>query len=709
MSGVTPASAPNRLAREKSPYLLQHAHNPVDWYPWGDEAFARARREDRPIFLSIGYSTCHWCHVMERESFEDPEVAGLLNDGFVCVKVDREERPDVDRIYMTALQALGSGGGWPLTAFLTPDGTPFFGATYLPPRASYGRPGLVEILPRVLEAWRDERAALADTGRQVFDALARLEQTTGRPVAHERLFAGAAEALANGWDRTFGGFGTAPKFPSPANLGFLMRWWARDRERHADALMIAVSQLDAMAAGGIHDHVGGGFHRYATRRDWSIPHFEKMLYDQAQLAWAYLEAHQATGSPRYADVARGIFDYVTRDLRLPGGAFASAEDADSEDEEGRFYVWTPAMLADALPAATAALFATRYGVTERGNFEHGVSALFEARSLADAAVAHDLEPEEARALLDAARVTLLGVRARRVRPHRDDKVIAAWNGLMISAFARGFAMFGDQELANRASEAAAFVWSHLVREHGGRVTLARRWRDGEAAGAGQLDDHAALALGCLDLALATHDTLWLDRATRLAAEMLARFEDPDHGGFFESPVGDPTVTLRLKDGYDGAELAGNSIATHVLWRLATLLDRDDFRSASERSFAYHAGRLAAQPLAMPMMLAAMERAGVAPRHVVVVGRPGAADATALLDETTRRFLPRDDVLLKPDDEAGRAWAERVRFLAPLVAVGGHATGYVCVDRMCKLPATQPGAFGDRLDEPAPRKPTREES
>ncbi|MFI5370960.1 MAG: thioredoxin domain-containing protein [Candidatus Eisenbacteria bacterium] len=693
--------APNRLAREKSPYLLQHARNPVDWYPWGDEAFERARREDRPIFLSIGYSTCHWCHVMERESFEDEGVATLLNDGFVCIKVDREERPDVDRVYMGAMQALGAGGGWPLNVFLTPDRTPFFGGTYFPPRASSGRAGLVELLPRVLAAWREERAALADTGRRVFEALAAFDRPATPVVARERLFADAAAALTRAGDHTHGGFGRAPKFPSVVNLNFLLRWWARDRDAHGAALEMVTGQLDAMAAGGIHDHLGGGFHRYATDRAWRIPHFEKMLYDQAQLAWAYLEGFQATGNPRYAEVARGIFDYVLRDLALPGGAFASAEDADSEGEEGRFYVWTPASLAAALSPAEAALFAARYGVDETGNFEHGATVLHEAITLEAAAAAHGVDPATTGERLARSRATLLEVRARRPRPYRDDKVLAAWNGLMISALARGAWVLGDASLARHASHAATFVWTNLVREGGDGLALARRWRDGDVAGTGQLDDHANLALGLTDLALAAHEPVWLERAGRLAAEMLARFDDPDHGGLFESPAGDPTVALRLKDGFDGAEMAGNSVAALVLWRLGTLLDRADFRSAAERSFRYHAGGLVAQPLAMPQMLVAMERAGHAPRHVVVTGVPGADSTRALLDEAARRFLPHDDVLLKPEGEDGRRLAIAVPFTAPLEPIDGHAAAYVCVDRVCRLPVTDPRAFGERLEEPVP--------
>jgi len=706
----TPTSrAANRLAHEKSPYLLQHAHNPVDWYPWGDEAFARARAGERPVFLSIGYSTCHWCHVMERESFEDETIATLLNDGFVCIKVDREERPDIDRIYMAAMQAMGMGGGWPLNVFLTPDREPFFGGTYFPPRSAGGHTGMADLLPRVLEAWRGERAALADTGRQVFAALAAMDRPSGVAVAHERLFESAADGLTRAWDRAHGGFGGAPKFPSPSNLVFLLRWWARDREANADALAMVRGQLDAMAAGGIHDHLGGGFHRYATDRNWLVPHFEKMLYDQAQLAWVYLEASQATGEPRYREVARGILDYVARDLTLEGGAFASAEDADSEGEEGTFYVWTPAAIATGLPAEDAALFATRYGVSAHGNFERGATVLHEAVPLARAAAEHGLAPGDAQARLERARATLLAARSRRVRPYRDDKVIAAWNGMMISAFARGARALGDDTLARRASDAAGFAWTHLVRETPGGLTLARRWRDGEAGGEGQLDDHAALVLGLLDLALVTHQPRWLERATRLAETMLATFDDPVHGGLFESPEGDPTVALRLKDGFDGAEMAGNSTAALALWRLGALLDRDDLRSAAGRSFGYHAARLAGQALAMPQLLVAMEFAAHAPRHVVVAGDPVAADTRALLDEVARRFLPHDDVLLKPDGDDGARLAAVVPFTAPLVAIGGRATAYVCVDRACRLPVTDPGAFGERLDEPAPGAPVLDRS
>ncbi|MBI3539858.1 MAG: thioredoxin domain-containing protein, partial [Candidatus Eisenbacteria bacterium] len=595
---------PNRLAREKSPYLLQHAGNPVDWFPWGDEAFAKARRERKPIFLSIGYSTCHWCHVMEHESFENDAVAERLNRDFVPIKVDREERPDVDRVYMAAMQAMGMGGGWPLNAFLTPDLEPFFGGTYFPPRSVPGRPGMIEVLERVHEVWREQPDALRDEGRRVLASLA--DDAPGRVTdlergtAREDLIERCAGYFERAYDSAHGGFSDRPKFPSVVNLVFLMRWWARDRVRHAHALAMVRGQLDAMRAGGIHDHLGGGFHRYATDETWLVPHFEKMLYDQAQLAWAYLEAFQATGEPAYAATARGIFAYVARDLTSPGGAFDSAEDADSEGEEGRFYVWTPDEITSLL-GDDAAPFAARYGVSARGNFEDGTSILHEARPLDDVAREAGLTPGDLAVRLARARATLFAAREKRVRPHRDDKVLTAWNGLMISAFARGARVLGDADLATRAVRAAEFVWGHVRADAGG---LMRRWRDGEAAGAGQLDDYAYLALGCVDLYQARFDPIWLERAAALVEAMLARFRDAREGGLFESPDGDPSIRVRMKDGFDGAEIAGSSIAHLVLVTLGTLLDRRAWLDEAERGFEYHARRLAAYPAAMPMMLAA---------------------------------------------------------------------------------------------------------
>jgi len=690
------ARRPNRLGREKSPYLLQHALNPVDWYPWGDEAFAKARAEDKPIFLSIGYSTCHWCHVMERESFESVEVATLLNQGFVPVKVDREERPDVDRLYMTAMQALGAGGGWPLNVFLTPQLEPFYGGTYFPPDARHGRPGLLQILPQVSEVWRDRKTEVAAQGARVFAAIGSLVRDDGSSDERASLFRACYEGLERIEDAERGGFGAAPKFPTIANLDFLMRTAARDPARREPALAMALRQLDAMRAGGIHDHVGGGFHRYSTDAEWLVPHFEKMLYDQAQIAWAFLDAYAITRRHEYAETARGIFAYVDRELLGPEGAFYSAEDADSEGEEGRFYVWTGAELEAALGREDAELFAYRYGVLPGGNFEHGASILHEAHSLEEAAQRAGVPVATVSARLATARVALLEVRARRVRPYRDDKVLTAWNGLMISAYARGARLLDEAAYARRAERAAEFVWEKLRTRDGGG--LRRRFREGEAAGAGQLDDFAYLALGLLDLYQATFDPRWLERAAALTQDLLDRFWDEAAGGFFESPPGDAHLAIRMKDDFDGAELAGNSIAGFVLQSLGGLLDRDAWLPAAKRLFDHYAARLARNPIAMPQMLVAMDLEQSPSRHVVIVGRPDDPDTRALISEYNARLRPRDLLLVVADD-ATRTRLERVApWIGPLLVRDGRATAYVCIDRACRLPATDVAAFRTRLEE-----------
>ena len=690
------ARAPNRLAREKSPYLLQHAYNPVDWHPWGDEAFEKARATNRPIFLSIGYSTCHWCHVMERESFESEAVAALLNAHFVPIKVDREERPDVDRIYMNAVQAMGTGGGWPLNVFLTPDLEPFYGGTYFPPTSRMGRPGMVELLQRVHEVWRERRAELADQGRRVLAAIESLNQPDGAAPEREALFESAWAYLAQGHDAELGGFGRAPKFPSTVNLNFLFRHWAAEPAGLQAARDMALAQLVAMRRGGIHDHLGGGFHRYSTDREWLVPHFEKMLYDQALLAWSYLEAFQITGDPAHAGTARGIFGYVGRDLTGAEGAFLSAEDADSEGEEGRFYVWTPGQTEEVLGKEPAALFDHRYGVTAHGNFEHGTSILHEANTLEESAAAFGLEPGEVARRLEAARTALLEARAKRIRPHLDDKVLVAWNGLMISAFARGARVLDDAALTARAARAADFVWTRLHEAATGE--LRRRWRDGEAAEAGQLDDYAYYALGCIDLYQATFEPKWLERAIAVTETQIARFYDGTRGGFFESPAGDAGVKIRIKDGFDGAEIAGNSIALYNLVLLGRLLDRDDWLTMAGQSFDYFATRLAAGAAAMPQMLVAMDLERAAPRHVVIAGDPAAADTRAMVRAFNGRFSPHDVLLLVDGGARRKDLARLAGFVEPLVMTRGRATAYVCVNYACRLPTTDPAEFIAQLDD-----------
>jgi uncharacterized protein YyaL (SSP411 family) len=698
----------NRLAGEKSPYLQQHAHNPVDWRPWGAEAFADAKKRDVPIFLSIGYSTCHWCHVMERESFENEAVAALLNKFFVPVKVDREERPDVDRIYMTAMQGMGMGGGWPLNVFLTPDLAPFFGGTYFPPdQAAHGRPGMMQLLPHVHRAWQEQRADLEENGRRVLAALGDLAQNeaAGDAAPLVALFDDAFQALEHTADREHGGFGAHPKFPTVVNLNFLQREALRagsagDAGRAQAARELAFAQLDAMRAGGIHDHLGGGFHRYTVDAHWLVPHFEKMLYDQAQIALAFLEGYRVAHRAADAAAARGIFAYVARDLTGAHGGFLSAEDADSEGEEGRFYVWRPGDVSAALSSDDAALFTRRYGVTPGGNFEDtGASVLHEAESLEKAASAFGLAPADAEARLAAARARLFAAREERPRPHRDDKVIAAWNGLMIRAFAYGATTLDDPALAVRAAAAAEFAWSALYDP--ARGDLKRRWRDGEAAGAGQLDDYAFLAWGLLGLFEATAEPLWLDRTVQLADAMIARFADAADGGFFESPPGDASVKVRMKDGFDGAEMAGNSIAALLLVELGELLDRKDLRTAAQKTLAHYARRLAGHPLAMPQMLVAMQRAEAGARHAVIAA-PGVGgvdahpDAAAMTRAFHAAFRPHD-LLVRVDERPSRArLAALAPWIGPLVAHAGSATGYVCADRVCRAPARTVEEFAAAL-------------
>jgi uncharacterized protein YyaL (SSP411 family) len=695
-----PASRPtNRLANESSPYLLQHAHNPVDWHPWGDAAFALARDTQRPIFLSIGYSTCHWCHVMEHESFEDAAIAAALNAGFVPIKVDREERPDVDRVYMAALQSMGLGGGWPLTAFLTPELAPFYGGTYFPPVARGGMPGLPDVLARVVEAWANERAALEADGAHVLAALtARARADAAAEAAPLAMLVDDAFAsLARAADPEWGGFGRAPKFPTAANLAFLHRVAAQERvagdaARADEALRLATHQLARMREGGIHDHLGGGFHRYSVDRQWLVPHFEKMLYDQAQLATSYLDAFAATGHAPLADAARGIFAYVMRDLDDPAGGFCAAEDADSEGREGAFYAWTPADLARLLGTAGAERFARRYGVTADGNFEPGESVLAETAPLATLATEFGAsEADLAREFADA-RAKLFAARAERPRPSRDDKVLTAWNGLMIGALAHGAVGLDDAALAARAARAAAFAQETLYDAATG--ALARYARGGVAHGAGQLDDYANLCVGLLDLYRATFDAEWLAFALALAEGMIARFADAEEGGFFESPAGDASVRARLKSDFDGAETAGNSQAALALVRLAAWTDRADLGAQAAATLAAFGRRLAAHPVAMPLLLVAGIESLAPPRHVVIVAHgddPASRAATARLVAVARRTAQATDALfVTVVGEAHSRLARLAPFVATLVPAQNApgATAYVCERYTCRAPVTR---------------------
>ena len=718
-NGVNEAKhGPNRLAREKSPYLLQHAGNPVDWYPWGSEAFEKARREDRPIFLSVGYSTCHWCHVMERESFEDAAIAGALNRHFVSIKVDREERPDVDRVYMTFVQASTGSGGWPMSVFLTPDLKPFFGGTYFPPDARYGRPGFKEIVERIAQVWANERARVVESGEQIVESLRRdmaLTSATG-PAPDDGVLAGGYRTFAAEYDAKRGGFGGAPKFPRPAVQNFLLRHHARTGE--AGALDMTLHTLREMSRGGMYDHLGGGFHRYSVDERWHVPHFEKMLYDQGQLAVSYLEAYQITRGEEYAAVARDILEYVLRDMTHPRGGFYSAEDADSaadpakphDKREGAFYVWEAAEIRRLLGSPAAGLFELRYGVEASGNVRHdphgeftGRNILYAARDLEDAARQAGREPAEAGRILAEARHKLFETRARRPRPHLDDKIITAWNGLMISALARAGAGLEEPRYVQAASRAARFLLDNLVDPGSG--DLRRRWREGEAAFAASSLDYACLVQALLDLYEATFDVDWLRRAVSLQERQIARFWDEQGSGFWETTGEDPSVLLRMKEDYDGAEPSSNSLAALNLLRLAQLTDRQELRDRAGRVLGAFGSRLRTLPHALPQMLVALDYALAKPRQVVIAGRADAADTRALLREVRSRFLPHAVVMLADGGAGQEELGRRLPFLRTMKPIEGKATAYICENYACDLPTTDPAQVASLLDR-ARRPPKR---
>ena len=688
----------NRLIASKSPYLLQYAHNPVDWYPWGDEAFDRARAEHRPVFLSIGYSTCHWCHVMEKESFEDADVARLLNETFVCVKVDREERPDIDDAYMTACQALTGAGGWPLTLILTPDRDPIFAATYIPRETRFGRIGLLDLIPRVARLWRERRDDLVAQGRQIASALAGAVAAPGGEAVDAGVLDAAVEQFRAQFDPEHGGFGGAPKFPSPHALVFLLRAWHRTRE--PDTLEMAERTLLAMRQGGLCDPVGGGFHRYATDAAWRVPHFEKMLYDQALLTLAYVEAHQATRRAEYADAARETLAYVLRDLAAPEGGFFCAEDADSEGEEGRFYTWTLDELRAALGAEEAAFAADIFHATEAGNYRDeasgratGRNILYRGESDEETARRLGVPLDAFRARLERVRRGLFAARQRRVRPHRDEKVLTDWNGLMIAALARAGRALGEPAYVDAAERAARFVRERLSRPHG---RLLHRYADGEAAVPAFLDDYAFLAWGLIELYEAAFDASHLEAALALKDEILAHFEDRAAGGFFLSADDAEPLLVRRKPAYDGAVPSGNSVAMLVLVRLARLTGDAALEAraaAVGRAFGEEVRRA---PMHYAQMLLAADWALGPSEEVVVVGEPGADDAAALLRVADEVYAPRASVLFRPTGPMGEQIGRLAPFSEALRPVGGRAAAYLCRGGACALATTDPADLRRRL-------------
>jgi uncharacterized protein YyaL (SSP411 family) len=693
----SPAEPPytNRLINETSPYLQQHAHNPVDWYPWGEEAFARARREDKPIFLSIGYSTCHWCHVMEAESFSNAGIAAFMNEHFVSIKVDREERPDLDRIYMSYVIGV-SEGGWPMSVFLTPELKPFFGANYLPPDDRDREVGFRRVLQQVNTLWRTDRAAAlraAEEGTQAMELRSRA--TTGGANANlDQVLAQSYRDTAASFDGESGGFGGAPKFPRPVVLNFLLRYYARTEDQKA--LDMTLATLRAMATGGIRDQLGGGFHRYATDRAWQVPHFEKMLYDQAQLITAYVEAYQASGDRFFADVARDTIAYVMRDMRDAAGGFYSAEDADSrlnasstDMGEGAYYVWTVADLQRV--AGTDGQLASDYYGIEPG----AAQALSSRRSLTEIAARLNRSDVSVRQSLDAARRALLQERARRPRPHRDEKVIVAWNGLMMSALARAANAFGDRSYLDAALANARFVETNLYDARSGRLT--RRYAQGIAAVDGLLEDYALLVQGLLDLYEASFEPKWLAMAIRLQQTQDELFWDAADGAYFSTPAGARDVLTRAKEEYDGAEPSGNSVSAMNLLRLWRITAGQTWRDRFDGTIRALSPRLSRSGTALPQLLAAIELTRSRAREIVIAGDRNASDTQALLRLVHDRFLPNKIVIVTDDGEAGREVRGLVPFIDGMSRRDGRATIYVCENYACRLPTSDPSVAATLLN------------
>jgi uncharacterized protein YyaL (SSP411 family) len=683
------AKHPNRLIGEKSPYLLQHAYNPVDWHPWGDEAFEKAAKEDRPIFLSIGYSTCHWCHVMEKESFEDEDVARLMNDAFVSIKVDREERPDIDSVYMRVCQMMTGKGGWPLTIIMTPSKKPFFAATYLPREARFGMAGIKQLIPRIKEIWEYDRAQALSSANRIASILetASIEQR-GEPLT-ARTLEMAYRGLSQNYDVQYGGFSRAPKFPSPHNLMYLLRSWRRTGDEWA--LKMVETTLGNMRSGGIYDHLGFGFHRYSTDHRWLVPHFEKMLYDQALLAMAYIEAYQATGNRGYGKTAREIFTYVLRDMAAPEGGFYSAEDADSEGEEGTFYLWSEEEIRQVLGQEEAEIFTRVYAIQREGNFrveatgaKTGKNILHSTRPLSALAKELSRSSGELEERLESAREKLFQVREKRVHPHKDDKILTDWNALMIAALARGAGAFQEPAYEEAARRAAGFI---LARMRDGNGRLLHRYRDGEAAVPAFLDDYAFLICGLVELYEAGFEPVHLLRAIELNEVMLEHFWDHENGGLFFSADDAEGMLVRTKELYDGAIPSGNSVAMLNLLRLSHLAGNSLYEEKAAHLLRACSKTIAEVPYAHTQFMAALDFSLGPSSQVVIVGKPGSGDTMTMIQSLQGSFLPNKVVMFRSTEEQDPAIIQLAEYTRNLESIGGKATAYVCRDFRCDLPTT----------------------
>lgn len=678
----------NRLIHETSPYLLQHAHNPVDWFPWGPEALEKARREDKPILLSIGYSTCHWCHVMAHESFEDEETARIMNEHFVNIKVDREERPDLDMIYMNVVQMLTGSGGWPMTVFLTPDGKPFFGGTYFPPEDRYGLPGFKRLLLNVAEIYRTHRQELNTNAQEIVNELKRLSIPRSAPgEITPDILDRAYESLAQQFDSREGGFGRAPKFPAAMNLIYLLRYYQRTKQ--PKALEMVELTLTKMAQGGIYDQLGGGFHRYSTDDQWLVPHFEKMLYDNALLSRLYLYAYQVTGSMLYKRIAEETLDYVVREMTSPEGGFYSAQDADSEGVEGKFFVWTPAEIKEVLGPEDGELFCRCYDVTPWGNWE-GRNILHLARPLDIVAKLEGLSEGVLAQILERGRRKLFERREQRVKPLRDEKVITSWNGLMLRSLAEAANVLGREDYRQVAIRNAEFVLAHLRCDG----QLRRIYRDGFSRLNAYVEDYALLIDGLLAVYEATFERRWLEEARTLTGVMIEQFWDEQDGGFYFTSQAHETLIIRSKDFYDNAIPSGNSVAADVLLRLARLLDVPEYQQRAERIFSLMSQAIARFPSAFGYLLGALDFYFAQPKEIAIVGHQQAADTQALVRVVFKPFLPNKVVALK--EPGGHQVEEIIPWLKGRELIDGKATAYVCQNFTCQRPVTEAEVLAQQL-------------
>lgn len=688
----------NRLANASSPYLLQHRNNPVDWYPWGEEAFERARRDDMPILLSVGYSACHWCHVMARESFEDPSTAAIMNEHFVNVKVDREEHPDVDAFYMQAVQRMTGHGGWPMTVFLTPDGRPFYGGTYFPPEPRHGLPAFSQLLEAIASAYEQRREEVDSSAEDLTDELRQGISVNPEPQAvDEAVLTRAQTQLRQRYDSAHGGFGGAPKFPQPMLLDFLLRFAVRNEDE--DSRTMVLDTLDAMANGGIRDHIGGGFHRYAVDARWLVPHFEKMLYDNAQLARLYTRAWQATGETRHREVAASTLGYLTREMRHPDGGFYSSQDAESEGEEGRFYVWSTREFDEALADITSdeelRFLRQFFDVSNNGNWE-GTNILNTPAAIEAFAVGKELDASALRALVERARSRLYETRGLRVRPGLDDKILTSWNAMAVQAFAEAARAFDEPDYQRVAEEATEFLLSRLRAADG--EGLLRSWRAGEARIPGYLEDYALLTDALIDLYQASFDLRWVREARRIADSMIARFWSPEEKLFYDAEqTAEGALVVRPRDIYDNATPSGTSAAAVALGRLAALVGEPRYEQIASRvvrSFADVASRI---PQAFGHLLTAVLAHASPPSEVAIVGNPEDPDTRELLDVLRLRLLPSTVVALKSEGPGGTEAEEVIPLLAERQQHDGRATAFVCQNYVCRLPVTTAADLSDELD------------